>query len=90
LRLCAHRRTGSPGSWLLEVAICANLVGPGPVNIFERWESQAALETFQARPDTEQRMAMHAVYVQKHDIADAGHVRGGRGMDRSDGSCCDR
>jgi quinol monooxygenase YgiN len=30
----------------LDVAICADLVDPGRVNIFERWESQAALETF--------------------------------------------
>jgi quinol monooxygenase YgiN len=27
----------------LDVAICADLVDPGRVNIFERWESQAAL-----------------------------------------------
>ena len=27
----------------LNVAICADLVDPGRVNIFERWESQAAL-----------------------------------------------
>ena len=26
----------------LDVAICADLVDPGRVNIFERWESQAA------------------------------------------------
>jgi quinol monooxygenase YgiN len=29
-----------------DVAIRADLVDPGRVNIFERWESQAALETF--------------------------------------------
>jgi hypothetical protein len=38
-----------------DVAICADLVDPGRVNIFERWESQAALETFRSSgPDTEQ------------------------------------
>jgi hypothetical protein len=26
-------------------------------------------------PDTEQRLAMHAVYVQEYDIVDAGRVR---------------
>ena len=37
----------------LDVAICADLVDPGRVNIFERWESQAALETFRSSgPDT--------------------------------------
>ena len=40
-------------------------------NIFERWESQAALEFFRSSgPDTEQRPAMLTVSVQEHDIAD--------------------
>jgi hypothetical protein len=44
---------------------------PGRVNNFERWESQAALETFRSSgPDTEQRRAMLTVYVQEYDIAD--------------------
>jgi hypothetical protein len=38
----------------LDIAICADLVDPGRVNIFERWESQAALETFRSSgPDTD-------------------------------------
>src|SRR5438105_4101418 len=62
----------------LDVAICADLVEPGRVNIFERWESQAALETFRSSgPDTEQRRAMLTVSVQEYDIADVG---GGRGI----------
>ena len=92
-RLCvrivgqARRAVGS-----LDVAICADLVDPpGRVNIFERLEPQAALETFCSRgPGPEQRLAMRAVYVQKFDIIDAGHVRGGCGMDRSDRPYCDR
>jgi hypothetical protein len=37
----------------------------------ERWESQAALETFRSScPDTEQRRAMLTVSVQEYDIAD--------------------
>jgi len=32
----------------LDVAICADLVDPGHVDIFERRESQAALETFRS------------------------------------------
>ena len=75
----------------LDVAICADLVDPGRVNIFERWGSQTALEAFRrGAPDTEQRLAMLTVCVQAYDIADAGRVRGGCGMDRLDGLCWDR
>ena len=38
----------------LDVVICADLVDPGRVNILERWECQAALETLRSSgPDTE-------------------------------------
>jgi quinol monooxygenase YgiN len=58
-------------------AICADLVDPGRVNIFERWESQAALETFRSSgPDTEQRRAMLTVSVQEYPIADVRAVFG--------------
>jgi len=65
--LCAHRRTGSPGSWLPRRRdLRGNLVEPGRVNIFERWESQAALETFRSSgPDTEQRRGMLTVSLQR-------------------------
>src|SRR2546429_90979 len=63
----------------LDVAICADLVDPRPFNIFERWEPQAALETFRSSgPDTEQRRTMLTVSVQEYDIADgpcSGRVR---------------
>ena len=59
----------------LDVAICADLVGR--VNIFERWESQTALETFRSSgPDTEQRPAMLTVSVQEYDIAEVRAVFG--------------
>ena len=46
----------------LDVAVCADLDDPGRVNIFERWESQSALETLRSSgPDTEQRAAMLTV-----------------------------
>ena len=68
----AHRAVGC-----LDVAICPDLVDPGRVNIFERWESQAALETFRSSgPDTEQRPAMLTVSVQEYDIADVRPVFG--------------
>ena len=70
----------------LDVAICADLVDPGRVNIFERWESQAALETFRSSgPDTEQRRAMLTVSVQENDPPTFGRVRN----NRPDGLCCD-
>ncbi len=61
----------------LDVAICADLVRPGRVNIFARWESQAALETSRSSgPDTEQRRAMLTVPVPEYDIADVRAVFG--------------
>jgi hypothetical protein len=56
--LSARRNTRASGTnWLVD---------PGRVNIFKRWESQAALETFRSSgPDTEQRPAMLAVSVQE-------------------------
>ncbi len=83
------RSSASPTSWAVcvssyarravgpDIAICADLVDPGRVNIFERWESQAALETFRSSgPDTEQRSAMGQVFVQEYDIADVRPVFG--------------
>ena len=66
------------------VAICADLVDPGRVNILERWELQAALESFRSSgPDTEQRRAMLTVSVQEYDSADVRAVFRGRcGMNR--------
>ena len=50
----------------LDVAICADWSTPR-VNIFERWESQAALGTFRSSGrDTEQRRAMLTVSVQEY------------------------
>jgi quinol monooxygenase YgiN len=61
----------------VDFAITADLVDPGRVNIFERWESQAALETFHSSgPDTERRPAMLTVSVQEYDIADVRPVFG--------------
>jgi hypothetical protein len=60
----------------------ADLVDPGRGTILERWESQAALETFgSSGPDTEPRRAMLTVSVQAYDIAEvravSGRVRNG-------------
>ena len=49
----------------------ADLVDPGRVNLFERWESQEALKTFRRRaPRHKQRAAMLSVSVAEYDIAD--------------------
>ena len=56
----------------LDFAITADLVGPGRVNIFERWESQAAVDAFRGGgPSDEQGAAMLTASVAEYDIADA-------------------
>jgi hypothetical protein len=48
----------------LDVAICADLVDPGRVNIFGALGvAGGAGDLPQPRPDTEERLAMHPVYV---------------------------
>jgi quinol monooxygenase YgiN len=53
------------------VAIAADLIDPGRVNLFERWESQAAVETFRSSgPNNEQGATMLSASVAEYDIAD--------------------
>jgi hypothetical protein len=48
----------------MSTTLTVDLIYPGRVNIFERRESQEALETFRSSgPDTEQRPAMLTVSV---------------------------
>ena len=55
----------------LDFAISADLIDPGRVNIFERWESQAALESARSSaPPFEQAAAMLSASVADYDIAD--------------------
>ena len=55
----------------LDFAITADLIDPGRVNIFERWESQAALNTARGNaPGFEQAEAMLSVSVADYDVAD--------------------
>ena len=61
---------GAPGC--LDFAITADLVDTGRVNIFERWESRAAVEAFRGDgPSDEQSAAMLAAAVAEYDVADA-------------------
>ena len=55
----------------LDFAICADLMDPGRINIFERWESQAAVEAFRSSgPDAEQSQAMLTASVEEYDVND--------------------
>jgi quinol monooxygenase YgiN len=55
----------------LDFVIAADLVDPGRINIFERWESQAAVEAFRGSgPSDEQGAAIRAASVAEYDVAD--------------------
>jgi quinol monooxygenase YgiN len=55
----------------LDFAITADSVDPGRVNLFERWESQAAVETLRrSAPRNKQGAATLSVSVAEYDIAD--------------------
>ena len=57
----------------LDFAITGDLVDPGRVNVFERWESQADVEAFRGSgPGEDQSAAMLAASVAEYDVA---HVR---------------
>ena len=64
----------------LDFVITADLIEPGRVHIFERWESQAAVETFRrSGPSNEQGAAMLSASVTEYDIADARPLFGNGG-----------
>ena len=44
----------------LDFAITADLLDPGRVNLFERWETQAAVETFAEAPPAASKARQHA------------------------------
>jgi quinol monooxygenase YgiN len=55
----------------LDFAITADLIDPGRINIFERWASQAAVETFRGSgPSDDQGAAMLSGSVAEYDVAD--------------------
>ena len=55
----------------LDFAMTADLLDPGRMNLFERWESQAALKAFRrSAPRHKHRTAMRSVSVAEYDIAD--------------------
>jgi quinol monooxygenase YgiN len=55
----------------LDFAITADLLDPGRVDIFERWESQEAVEAFRGSgPSDEQGSAMLSASVAEYVVAD--------------------
>jgi quinol monooxygenase YgiN len=61
----------------LDFAITADLIDPGRVNIFERWESQAAVKAFRRRaPRNKQGAAMLSASVVEYEIADVRRLFG--------------
>jgi quinol monooxygenase YgiN len=65
-----ERARGADGC--LDFAITADLLDPGRVNIFERWESQAAVESFRrSGPRRRAGAAMLSASVAEYDIAEA-------------------
>jgi quinol monooxygenase YgiN len=55
----------------LDFALTADLLDPGRVNIFERWETQAAVEAFRGSgPSNKQGAATLSASVAEYDIAD--------------------
>jgi quinol monooxygenase YgiN len=71
-----ERARGAAGC--LDFAITADPIDPGRVNIFERWESQAALNTARGNaPGFEQAETMPSVSVADYDVADVRPLFGG-------------
>lgn len=55
----------------LDFSISADLVVPGRINIFERWESQADVEAFRGNgASDEQGAAMLSASVSEYDVTD--------------------
>ena len=60
---------GAPGC--LDFAISSDLVQPGRINIFERWESRAAVEAFRGSGFSgEQNAAMLSASVAQYEVGD--------------------
>lgn len=54
----------------LDFVISADLVDPGRINVYERWESQGAVEAFRGSgPSDEQGAAMLSASVAEYDVA---------------------
>jgi quinol monooxygenase YgiN len=64
-----ERARSAPGC--LDFAITGDLVEPGRIDIFERWETQAAVKSFRGSgPSDEQTAAMLSASVAEYDVAE--------------------
>jgi quinol monooxygenase YgiN len=55
----------------LDFAITADLIDPGRINIFERWQTREAVKAFRGSgPGEEQSTAILAASVAEYDVAD--------------------
>jgi quinol monooxygenase YgiN len=65
-------RQAREDSGCLDFAISADLLDPGRVNVYERWESQSAVEAFRGSgPSDEQGTAIISGSVWEFDVAAA-------------------
>jgi quinol monooxygenase YgiN len=72
-----ERARGAEGC--LDFAMTADLLDPGRVNLFERWESQAAVKAFRKRaPRHKSGTAMLSVSVAEYDISEVRPLFGKR------------
>ncbi|MGX9791939.1 putative quinol monooxygenase [Mycobacterium sp. MMS18-G62] len=64
-------RQGRRAPGCLDFAISADPIEPGRINVFERWESQAAVEAFRGGgPSDEQGAALVAATVCEYDVTE--------------------
>jgi quinol monooxygenase YgiN len=64
----------------LDFAMTADLLDPGRVNLYERWESQAAVKRWRRKaPRQKHRTEMLSVSVAEYDVADVRPLFGKRG-----------
>jgi quinol monooxygenase YgiN len=62
-------RTARRTAGCLDFAVSADLVEPGRINVFERWESMAAVEAFRGSgPSGAQQQAITSAAVAQYEV----------------------
>ena len=62
----------------LDFAISADMIDSGRINVYERWESQAAVDAFRGNgPSDEQQVSMLSAAVSEYDVAALRVLTGG-------------
>ena len=71
----------------LDFAMSADLLDPGRVNLFERWESQEAVKAFRRKaPRVKRHAVMLSVSVAEYDVADVKALEPRPGRPRRSGA----